>query len=103
MIKRSFVSLAKPRIEYKPLELTAPEPRKVKPAKTVTLFLENPYEKQDKITRLVKDIDENYVGEVGVHNRDEGQLELAGHELGARKNQPTADPDLDIKLKMLAK
>jgi len=44
MIKRSFVSLAKPRIEYKPLELTAPEPRKISPSQKVTLLLESPYD-----------------------------------------------------------
>jgi electron transport complex protein RnfC len=44
MIKRPFFSLTKPRIETRPLELTAPEPRKISPTQNVTLFLESPYD-----------------------------------------------------------
>ncbi|MFH2220332.1 MAG: 4Fe-4S dicluster domain-containing protein [Pseudomonadota bacterium] len=44
MIKRSFVGMATPRIEYQPLELSAPEPREIPSPKTVTLLLESPYD-----------------------------------------------------------
>jgi electron transport complex protein RnfC len=44
MIKRSFIGLAKPRIEYEALDLTVPEPKMITTAKKVTLLLHQAYE-----------------------------------------------------------
>jgi Na+-translocating ferredoxin:NAD+ oxidoreductase subunit C len=44
MIKKPFISLAKPRIEYEALNVTLPEPQKIPTPKKVTLLLNEPYE-----------------------------------------------------------
>lgn len=44
MIKRPFISLAKPRIEYEALDVTLPEPRTIPTPKKVTLLLNEPFE-----------------------------------------------------------
>ncbi|MBW2246703.1 MAG: 4Fe-4S dicluster domain-containing protein [Deltaproteobacteria bacterium] len=44
MIKRPFISLAKPRIEYEALDVTLPEPKEIPTPKKVTLLLNEPYE-----------------------------------------------------------
>jgi len=44
MIKRSFIGLAKPRIEYEALDVTLPEPEKIPTSKKVTLLLNETYE-----------------------------------------------------------
>jgi electron transport complex protein RnfC len=44
MIKRSFIGLAKPRIEYEALDLTVPEPKIIPTSKKVTLLLNQAYE-----------------------------------------------------------
>ena len=44
MIKRSFISLAKPRLEYEALDVTLPEPKEIPTPKKVTLLLDEPYE-----------------------------------------------------------
>jgi electron transport complex protein RnfC len=44
MIKRSFIGLAKPRIEYEALDVTLPEPKKIPTSKNITLLLNETYE-----------------------------------------------------------
>ena len=44
MIKRPFISLAKPRIECEALDVTLPEPKEIPTPKKVTLLLNEPYE-----------------------------------------------------------
>jgi electron transport complex protein RnfC len=44
MIKRSFIGLAKPRIEYEALDLTVPEPKIIPTSKKVMLLLDQAYE-----------------------------------------------------------
>ena len=44
MIKRSFIGLAKPRIEYEALDVTLPEPEKIPISKNITLLLNEAYE-----------------------------------------------------------
>jgi len=43
MIKRSFFALTKPRMAYKAIEMTPPEPKKISTPKQATLFLNEPY------------------------------------------------------------
>ena len=43
MIKRSFFALTKPRMAYKAIEMTPPEPKKISTPKQATLFLDEPY------------------------------------------------------------
>ena len=44
MIKKPFIGLAKPRIEYESLDATLPEPKEIPTPKKVTLLLDEPYE-----------------------------------------------------------
>jgi hypothetical protein len=44
MIKRPFISLAKPRIEYESPDVTLPEPKKIPTSEKVTLLLNEAYE-----------------------------------------------------------
>ncbi len=57
MIKRSFIGLAKPRIEYEALDITLPEPKEIPTSKKVTLLLNEAYEPfgQKKAALLKKD------------------------------------------------
>ena len=49
MIKRSFIGLAKPLIEYQALDVTPLEPQKIPTPKNVTLFIDRPYNHRDSI------------------------------------------------------
>lgn len=49
MIKRSFIGLAKPRIEYEALDVRQPEPKTIPVPQKVTLLLEKPYNLKDSI------------------------------------------------------
>jgi len=49
MIKRSFIGLAKPLIEYQALNVTPLEPQKIPTPKNVTLFIDRPYDHRDSI------------------------------------------------------
>jgi Na+-translocating ferredoxin:NAD+ oxidoreductase subunit C len=57
MIKRPFISLAKPRIEYEAIGVTLPEPKKIPTSKKVTLLLDETYEPfgKNKAVLLKKD------------------------------------------------
>lgn len=49
MIKRSFIGLAKPWMEYEALDITQPEPKKIPTSKKATLLLGRPYDHKDSI------------------------------------------------------
>jgi len=49
MIKRSFIGLAKPLIEYQALDVTPLEPQEISTPKKVTLFIDRPYNHRDSI------------------------------------------------------
>lgn len=53
MIKRPFISLAKPRIEYEALDVTLPEPKMIQTPKKVTLLLNEPFEPFGKKNAVV--------------------------------------------------
>ena len=55
MIKKSFVGLAKPRLEYELLSGTLPELKKIAPSKTVTLFFSSSCDQKDKMLLNVGD------------------------------------------------
>ena len=49
MIKRSFIGLAKPQLEYDPIAARLPEIKNIPTPKKVTLFLDKPYNLKDSI------------------------------------------------------
>lgn len=49
MTKRSFISLAKPLIEYQALDVTPLEPQEISTPKKVILFIDRPYNHRDSI------------------------------------------------------
>jgi len=55
MIKRSFIGLAKPVLQYEALDVRAPEPTIIQPSKKVTLFLDQPYFVKDPILFKIGD------------------------------------------------
>ena len=55
MIKKSFIGLAKPLIEYQPLDVTPPEPQKIPTSKKITLLLDHPYDHKDSISFNIGD------------------------------------------------
>jgi len=55
MIKRSFIGLAKPLIEYQALDVTPLEPQEIPTPKKVTLFIDRPYNHRDSILLNIGD------------------------------------------------
>ena len=49
MIKRSFIGLAKPLMEYEALDITQLEPKKIPTSKKATLLLGRSYDNKDTI------------------------------------------------------
>lgn len=55
MIKRSFIGLAKPWLEYEALDITQPEPKKIPTSKKSTLLIDRPYDHKDTILFKIGD------------------------------------------------
>jgi electron transport complex protein RnfC len=55
MIKRSFIGLSRPVLQYEALDVRTPEPSVIHPSKKVTLFLNQPYFVKDSILFKVGD------------------------------------------------